>query len=129
MKFTAFVKCAICLAGLFIAPLAFAQQTQFSHGDPSALEQQMLELVSRARMNPAGEGVILNAVNTWYSADARARKPSFFAILVGEFATYPAVAPLAFNAKLMQSARAHSQDMVAPNFFSRCRSAKIRFRW
>ena len=118
MNFNALAKCATCIAASFFAPLAIAQQTQFSHGEPTALEQQMLEFVNRARMNPAAEGVILNAVNTWYSVDARARKPSFFANLVGEFATYPAVAPLAFNAKLLLSARAHSQDMVTRNFFS-----------
>jgi hypothetical protein len=98
--------------------MASAQQTQYSHGDPTSLEQQMLELINRARMNPAQEGIILDTVNTWYSNDARARKPSFFTNLRSEFATYPAVAPLAFNAKLIQAARAHSQDMIARNFFA-----------
>jgi len=117
-KFPAFLTCTTCIAGSFLASVAVAQQAQFSHGDPTALEQQMLELVNRARMNPTAEGVILNSVNTWYSADARSRKPAFFANLTGEFASYPATAPLAFNAKLIQSARAHSQDMVAQNYFS-----------
>ena len=118
IKLPALVTLVTCIAGSFFAPSATAQQAQFSHGDPTALEQQMLEVVNRARMNPAAEGGILNAVNTWYSADARSRKPSFFANLVGEFAAYPAVPPLAFNAKLLQAARAHSQDMVARSFFA-----------
>ncbi|MEO6789004.1 MAG: FG-GAP-like repeat-containing protein [Chthoniobacteraceae bacterium] len=106
------------MAGGLFASAAVAQQTQYSHGDPTALEQQALELINRARMNPAQEGVILDTVSTWYSIDARTRKPSFFTNLRAEFASYPAVAPLAFNPKLLQSARAHSQDMIARNFFS-----------
>ena len=118
MKPTALLRCAIILAGSLFTTISVAQQTQYSHGDPTALEQQMLEVVNRARMNPTQEGVILDSVNTWYSVDARARKPSFFANLRGEFASYPAVAPLAFSAKLIQSARGHSQDMIARNFFA-----------
>ena len=117
MNLTALLRCATIFAGGLFATVAVAQQTQYSHGDPTSLEQQMLELVNRARMNPNQEGTILDSVNTWYSVDARARKPSFFANLRGEFAAYPAVAPLAFNAKLMQAARAHSQDMITRNFF------------
>ena len=118
MQSTAFVRRATVFALSLFVSVAAAQQTQFSHGDPTPLEQQMLELVNRARMNPAQEGGILNAVNTWYSVDARARKPSFFANLIGEFSAYPAAAPVAFNAKLIAAARAHSQDMVARNFFA-----------
>jgi hypothetical protein len=106
------------MAGGLFATVAAAQQTQYSHGEPSALEQQMLEMVNRARMNPTQEGIILDTVNTAYSADARARKPAFFTNLRAEFASYPAVAPLAFNPKLIQSARGHSQDMITRNFFS-----------
>jgi hypothetical protein len=106
------------MAGGLFASSAIAQQTQYSHGEPTALEQQALELINRARMNPTREGVILDTVNTSYSADARARKPSFFTNLRSEFAAYPAVAPLAFNSKLILSARAHSQDMIARNFFA-----------
>lgn len=118
MKPAALFRCAIILAGSLFATVAVAQQTQYSHGDPTALEQQMLELVNRARANPTREGILLDSVNTWYSVDARGRKPSFFANLRGEFAAYPAVAPLAFNPKLIQAARGHSQDMVTRNFFA-----------
>ena len=118
MNFTALLRCATIFAGGLFATVAVAQQTQFSHGDPTPLEQQMLELVNCARMNPNQEGTILDSVNTWYSADARARKPAFFTNLRAEFASYPAVAPLAFNPKLIQAARAHSEDMIARNFFA-----------
>jgi uncharacterized protein YkwD len=113
-----FLRVAFCIAGVLLASVADAQQTQYSHGDPTALEQQMLELVNRARLNPPQEGVILNAVNTWYSVAARAQSPSFFTNLVAQFATYPTVEPLAFNPILIQAARAHSQDMITNNYFS-----------
>lgn len=118
MKLVALPRFAACVAFVVSATVATAQQTQYSHGDPTALEQQMLELVNRARMNPTQEGIILDTVNTWYSNDARARKPSFFTNLRGEFASYPAAAPLAFHAMLIQAARVHSQDMITRNFFA-----------
>ncbi len=118
MTLSPFLRLSLCVAAGLFASVADAQQVQFSHGDPTALEQHMLELVNRARMNPAQEGVILDSVNTWYSNDARARKPSFFTYLRAEFASYPAVPPLAFSPKLIQAARAHSLDMVVRNFFS-----------
>ncbi|MEQ1850124.1 MAG: FG-GAP-like repeat-containing protein [Chthoniobacteraceae bacterium] len=103
-------------SGLFI-PRGIAQQTVYSHGNPTAVEQQMLELINRARRNPTQEGIILDTMNTWYSQEARNRKPSFFTNLRTEFASYPAVPPLAFHPLLIQAARAHSQDMIARNFF------------
>ena len=118
MTLSPILRFAFCIFGGLFASSAIAQQTQYSHGNPTALEQQSLELINRSRMNPTQEGIILDTVNTWYSQDARARKPSFFTNLRAEFASYPAVAPLAFNPKLIQSARAHSQDMIARNFFS-----------
>src|SRR5207237_874257 len=87
-------------------------------GNPTPLEQQMLELINRARKNPSREGTILDSVNTWYSVDARKRCPSFFTNLSGEFASYPAVTPLAFHPSLIQAARAHSQDMITRAFFA-----------
>ena len=105
-------------AGTLIATSAFAAQAPYSHGDPTALEQQMLELVNRSRLNPAQEGIILDAVNTWYSVAARAQSPAFFTNLRAEFASYPTVAPLAFHPQLIQSARAHSQDMITNRYFA-----------
>ena len=78
----------------------------------------MLEYVNRARQNPTNEGVLLNAVNTWYSQSARSRQPSFFTNLVGEFAGYPAVPPLTFHPKLLQAARAHSREMADSNYLA-----------
>jgi hypothetical protein len=108
---------AILLAEVVPASRGIAQQTAYSHGDPTAVEQQMLELINRARMNPTQEGIILDSLDTWYSRDARTRKPWFFTNLRAEFASYPAAPPLAFHPTLLQAARAHSADMVARNFF------------
>ncbi len=77
----------------------------------------MLELINRARQNPTKEGIILDSLDTGYSRDARARKPSFFTNLRPEFASYPPAPPLAFRRELIQAARAHSQDMVARRYF------------
>lgn len=117
MTVTALLRCAAIILGSFSAD-ALAGQAPYSHGDPSALEQQMLEAVNRSRSNPTQEGVILDSVNTWYSNAARAQFPSFFRSLRAEFTTYPASAPLAFNPLLIQVSRAHSQDMVSNRFFS-----------
>ncbi len=120
MTLSALLRGVACttIAGSIFATSAVAQQALYSHGDPTVLEQQMLELVNRSRLNPAQEGVILNAVNTWYSVAARAQSPAFFTSLVAEFASYPAVAPLAFNPILTSSARQHAQDMVMNKYFS-----------
>lgn len=119
MTFTAFLRCAAFVAtGLLVATSTFAGQAQYSHGDPTPLEQQALELINRARSNPTQEGVILDSVNTAYSIDARNRKPAFFTNLRAQLAAYPVVAPLAFHPKLIASARAHSADMLARNYFA-----------
>jgi hypothetical protein len=82
MTLTAFLRCASFVAsGLLAVTSALAGQAQYSHGDPTPLEQQALELMNRARSNPTQEGVILDSVNTWYSIDARSRKPAFFGAL------------------------------------------------
>ena len=119
MTLTAFLRCASFVAsGLLAVSSALAGQVQYSHGDPTPLEQQALELINRARSNPTQEGVILDSVNTWYSVDARTRKPAFFTNLRAQLAAFPVVPPLAFHPKLIAAARAHSQDMVARNYFA-----------
>ena len=99
-------------AGL-VAP---APVTAYSHGDPTAEEQYMLELINRARANPAAEGLRLRA-----TADPDVLSAyGFFNVdlgkLVADFAGYPSRPPLAFNASLITAARGHSQDMAARDF-------------
>ena len=88
----------------------------YSHGDPTAEEQYMLELVNRARANPAMEGLRLQATTDPNVLSAY----SFFQVNVAQmaaaFAGYPPRPPLAFNASLIASARSHSQDMADHDF-------------
>jgi hypothetical protein len=76
----------------------------YDHGDPTAEEQLMLELVNRARANPSGEaarfGIDLNEGLTGDPISA-APKP-----------------PLAFNPQLIEAARAHSQWMLDQDVFA-----------
>ncbi len=76
----------------------------------------MLELINRARANPAEEGVRLldtddaavQSAYQYFRIDKSANKQAF--------TTYPQRPPLAFNAKLIQAARGHTADMIANNF-------------
>ncbi|MBU3741063.1 MAG: hypothetical protein FGM24_02140 [Candidatus Kapabacteria bacterium] len=93
-----------------------AQTTAYSHGDPTPEEQQMLEMVNRARANPTAEGIRLmdtkdGAVQqayTYWQIDRTATKAAF--------TKYPQRPPLAFHPSLIQISRGHTADMVAKNF-------------
>ncbi|MBN9400005.1 MAG: hypothetical protein J0I17_07510 ['Candidatus Kapabacteria' thiocyanatum] len=93
--------------------IAYAQPTrQFDNSDPSAEEVYMLELINRARMDPAAEGVRLmdtddstvQAVYRRLGIDKEATRKAF--------ATYPKRPPLAFTALLSVLARSQTSDMV-----------------
>jgi len=99
-------------------PISWAAPTQqYDHGNPTDIEQYMLELINRARLNPAQEGILLDSLETDYASNAKQSKPEFFVNLRGEFASYPIAQPLAFNPLLINSARLHSQDMITRGFF------------
>ncbi|MFO0586189.1 MAG: CAP domain-containing protein [Polyangiaceae bacterium] len=91
-----------------------SQGWAWSHGDPSALEQSLLELVQRARANPAGEVDLLLTVPgvpgamKQFNVDEQQ--------LRDDFATYAPVPPLSFDAHLMESSRFHSEDMAKNGF-------------
>ncbi len=85
------------LAALLVLPGVAGAQTLYSHGNPSADEQFMLELLNRARANPPAEGTRLGQTG------------------FGGYALRP---PVAFNADLNVSARAHNDDMAAHDYFS-----------
>ena len=83
---------------------AAAQPMLFTHGDPSPNEQYLLELVNRARANPAAEaarlGIDLNQ-----------------GLAPGTITTAPKP-PLALQPQLITTARAHSQWMLDTDTFS-----------
>ncbi|MDB5034427.1 MAG: hypothetical protein JWQ98_1668 [Chlorobi bacterium] len=90
----------------------------YDQGDPTPDEQYMLELINRARANPAAEGVRLAndhdpSIDYLYDHYTPTR-----AAVQADFATYPSRPPLAFNAKLIAAARRQSRDMLTHNFQS-----------
>ncbi len=100
----------------FRIPATAAPTVVFSHGDPTAAEQLMLEIINRARSDPAAEGVRLASVTNSDILGAY----GYFGVdtnqLIRDFAGYPARPPLAFNAELMSAARLHSTDMAENDF-------------
>jgi uncharacterized protein YkwD len=83
--------------------------------EPSADEQYMLQLVNRARANPAAEGQRLLAIAK--------SDPTIEAALAGwdasaflqQMNAHGPLPPLAFNVRLGEAARAHDLAMVAAN--------------
>jgi len=107
----------LMLCALVIAFSASAQPTQtFSHGDPTSDEQLMLEMINRARANPAEEGVRLmetddqrvQSAYSYFGINKSATKQAFTA--------YAQKPPLAFHSSLINAARGHSVDMDDRNF-------------
>ena len=88
----------------------------YSHGDPTAEEQYMLELINRARANPPAEGLRLQATTDPDILRAYSYFDVDLAKVVADFAGYLPRPPLAFNANLIAAARGHSQDMVVNDF-------------
>ncbi len=80
---------------------------------PDGDEQALVWLMNRARQDPAAEG-------RWLATESNADVASgrvFFrvntALLQSEFASYAAKPPAAFDARLYQAAKMHSDDLIA----------------
>lgn len=90
--------------------------TLWSIGDPTDEEQLYLELINRARANPAAEGARLAALTDPDILSAY----DYFGVnltqMQSEMSALTPAPPLAMNAKLLQSSRAHSQDMFTNRF-------------
>ncbi len=86
----------------------------WTHGDPSPLEQELLELVQRARANPGGEVDLLLEVPGVLGAMQAFNVDE--QTLRDDFTTYSPVPPLSFDARLMESSRFHSEDMAKNGF-------------
>ncbi len=78
--------------------------TGYSYGDPTPAEQAFLEAVNRARLNPPAEA-------------ARLGIDLLEGIPEGMITDQP-VQPLTFNAKLLQAAYLHSQDMMVNQYYN-----------
>ena len=88
-------------------------QTLYTFGNPTAEEQSYIELINRARENPAAEGARLAAAGsdpailvayTQFGVD--------LTMMQNEFNAIAAVPPLAPNGNLTTAARGHSQWML-----------------
>ena len=82
---------------------------------PTGFEQETLELINRARADPAGE---YDALVTAAAADANiANNLRYFGTDLEAFqqqiAGLPAVAPLAWNTSLAQASQTHTAQMIA----------------
>lgn len=93
---------------------ALAQTIRYDVGPVSAQEQLYVELINRARSNPAQEGIRLAALSA--TDEDVASNVKFFGVdlelMKAEMASLPAAPPLAPNKRLREAARAHSKDMA-----------------
>lgn len=87
--------------------------------NPTPMEQELLELTNKMRMDPAGElNRLLVSTNPLQARDAQVQSAlSYFGVsgstLVSQWASLTPAAPLAWAEGLMNSARTHNQAMIA----------------
>jgi len=79
---------------------------------PDATEQQLLWLTNRARANPSQEGQWLAAVDDPYINMARSYFGVDIALIQDEFTSYAVKPPAAFDVRLYNAAKAHSEDLI-----------------
>ncbi len=108
------------LVALLLAATSLLAQTPYSidgtAGPPTDDETYYLELINRARANPAAEG---ERLQTTTDADVLAAVEFFntnLSLMAGEMAALAATPPLAFNAQLLNAARGHSLDQFNNQF-------------
>jgi len=86
--------------------------------NPTGMEQEMLELVNRMRMDPAGElGRLLTSINPIHSADPAVQSAlQYFGVsgtaLASQWASLTKAQPLAWSDGLENSSRTHNQAMI-----------------
>ncbi len=97
-------RVASILGLILLGVSAVAHASVYSHGEPTHLEQFMLELINEARANPSAEaarlGIVLNDGLDANRIGAASKQP------------------LAFHPRLIQAARTHSDWMLATDVFS-----------
>jgi len=93
----------LSLAICALLTLSYAPSSMADYGDPSIAEQIHLEAINRARANPTAEATLFGMTDVTEGTNGKL--------------TSSAQAPLAFNAKLLKSSRAHSTDMATRGYF------------
>ena len=100
----------------WMAPSALTEWTYHKTGDnlhPDGNEQQMVWLMNRARSDPAQEGVWLATMTDPDVAAARSFWHVDTTVLQNEFAAIPAKPPAAFDVRLYNAAKAHSDYLIS----------------
>ena len=86
---------SLCCVLLAVARASAGPSQVYRHGDPTDSEQYLLELVNRARLDPAGEAALFGIdLNEGLAAGTLGTEPR---------------QPLALNPQLLASARGHSR--------------------
>ncbi|MEI2743243.1 MAG: CAP domain-containing protein [Candidatus Competibacter sp.] len=80
---------------------------------PNGDEQALVWLMNRARQNPSAEGRWLASDPTPAIADGRNYFQVNTGLLQSEFSTYAIKPPAAFDARLYQAAKSHSDNLIA----------------
>lgn len=80
---------------------------------PNGDEQQQMWLMNRARVNPPQEGVWLATMDDPFVSNARDYFNVDLALLQSEFTGYSPKPPAAFDVRLYNAARVHSEDLIA----------------
>ena len=122
--------------GALITAAPVAEWTYHRTADgqhPNGDEQALVWFMNRARLDPAAEGGWLAMESNSDAADGRNYFNVDATLLQSEFASYAAKPPAAFDARLYQAAKMHSDDLVARDAqdhnqqFDRVTSAGFRF--
>ncbi|MCU0560139.1 MAG: hypothetical protein MUD16_08085 [Desulfobacterales bacterium] len=98
------------------APAAATEWTYHKTADnlhPDGNEQQMMWLMNRARSNPAQEGVWLAAMPNSDVAAARSHFGVNLEVLRSEFAALAPKPPAAFDVRLYNAAKSHSNYLIS----------------
>jgi hypothetical protein len=99
-----------------VEPRLRAAANIYSIGDPTPEEQLYVEMINRARANPAAEGVLLATTTDPEVVSAYDFFNVDLALLQVQFALIAPTPPLALNAQLTTAARRHTQDMFDNSF-------------
>lgn len=107
------IQFRLLISLLFPISLSVAHgQQAYTFGNPSADEQLYIELINRARGNPAEEGIRLAAITDPAILNAYNYFGVDLSLMTSEFAALSPAPPLAPNAALTLAARGHSQWML-----------------
>jgi hypothetical protein len=82
---------------------------------PDGIEQQMVWLMNRARANPPAEGAWLATTDDPDVAEDRAGAGVDLQVVMDEFDVIPAKFPAAFDVRLYNAAKEHSEYMIQCN--------------